>query len=212
MLAFMTPIFPPDILIPLHGIIQLSSNIARVSLSLKNINWKITILFAIGAGIGALIGSQFLIQVPKDQFRIILAVAILFMTWTPKLNGVPNMPGQFAIIGAIASFLSLFIGSTGPFTAPFFLRANLGKQGIVATKASCQIPIHLFKLGTYIAFGFLLTPWLNILMLIIPMVFLGNWIGKMLLGKVPEDKFRLLLKILITLLGIRMVLQSAQII
>jgi uncharacterized membrane protein YfcA len=100
----MTPIFPPAVLIPLHGIIQLFSNTSRVLLSYKKVNFKIFILFAIGAGIGSILG-----------------------------------------IPAIASFLSLFVGATGPLTALFFLNSELDKDSFVPTKAACQIPIHLFK-------------------------------------------------------------------
>lgn len=119
--ASMTPFFPLAILIPLHGTIQLFSNIARLALAYKCVQWRIVGLFTIGSGIGAFIGSLFVIKVPEDQFKIIVATAILVMTWMPEFKRVPYIPGQFALVGAVASFLSLFIGAVGPFTAPFFL-------------------------------------------------------------------------------------------
>ncbi len=207
-LAFMTPLFAPHILIPLHGIVMMCSNISRVSISYKNVDLKIIIPFTFGAFIGALAGVPVTLNLPKDTFRIILAAAILIMTWLPKLKKDIQFPGQFAIVGAVACFLSLFIGATGPFTAPFFLKAKLNKEGFVATRTASNIPVHLFKLGVYSFSGFLLYQWWKVLAVAIPMVFMGNWIGKKLLGKIPEFYFTLFIKFVITLLVGRMILKS----
>ena len=207
-LAFMTPLFAPHVLIPLHGIVMMCSNISRVSISYKAVNLKIIIPFTVGASVGALAGIPFTLSLPKDSFRIILAVAILLMTWLPKIKREIQFPGQFAIVGAFASFLSLFIGATGPFTAPFFLKAQLGKEGFVATRTASNIPVHLFKLGVFTLSGFVLYHWWKELAIAIPMVFIGNWIGKQLLGKIPEYYFTLFVKVVITILVLRMILKS----
>ena len=115
LLAFMTPLFPPHVLIPLHGIVMMSGNIIRVSMSYKHVNLKIITFFTTGALIGALAGAPFTLSLPKDTFRIVLAAAILVMTWIPISKKEIRFPGQFVIVGAVASFLSLFIGATGPF-------------------------------------------------------------------------------------------------
>ncbi|MCP4403467.1 MAG: sulfite exporter TauE/SafE family protein [bacterium] len=208
LLASISPLFAPSVVIPLHGTIQLSSNISRVVLSNRNVHWKLTSLFVFGSAIGAFAGSQLLVRVPSGKLQCILAIAILVMTWMPDLKNVPILPGQFVIVGALASFLSLFVGAVGPLTAPFFLRANLTKESFVATKASCQIPVHLFKVLAYFATGFVLTPWLKVLAVVIPFVFLGTWLGKLLLGKVPEEHFTWLIKVGITLLVGRMLLKT----
>ncbi len=207
-LAFMTPLFAPHILIPLHGIVMMCSNISRVSISYEAVNWRIIFPFTIGALTGALAGVPFTLSLPGESFRVVLAVAILFMTWLPKIKRDFQFKGQFAVIGAFAGFLSLFIGATGPFTAPFFLRAQLGKEGFVATRTASNIPVHLFKLGVFTLSGFVLSSWWKELAVAIPMVFLGNWIGKQLLGKIPEVYFTLFVKIVITALVLRMILKS----
>ncbi len=212
LLAFMTPLFAPNILIPLHGTVMLCSNLSRVSVSYKNINPRIIGLFTVGALIGALAGAPFTVSLPKDTFGIILAVAILFMTWLPKLKREFRFPGQFLVVGAVASFLSLFIGATGPFTAPFFLKAKLGKDGFVVNRTASNIPVHLFKLGVYMFSGFILSQWWQYLAVAVPMVFIGSWIGKQLLGKIPEDKFTIIMKVVISILVLRMLLKAFHII
>ena len=207
LLAFMTPIFPPTVLIPLHGIIQLMSNTSRVILSYKKVDYRIFILFAIGAGIGSALGAPLTGNIPKSLSTIILAGAILLFTWFPKILRSVKVKGKFLFVGAIASFLSLFIGATGPLTAPFFLNSDLDKDSFVPTKAACQIPIHLFKVIVYLFSGFILSEWIIEIFISIPMVFAGNYVGKMLRGKVGDKLYRSVIKIVITLLVVRMLIK-----
>ena len=204
LLVLLSPLFPPAILIPFHGSLQLISNLSRSTLFFKHINWRITASFATGAMLGAIGGSRIIVEIQEDQFRIMLGLAILIMTWMPKLKGVPRLPGLFFYVGGISTFLSLFIGATGPLIAPFFLKAGLTKEGLVASKSACQIPLHVFKIIVYLSTGFLLGPWLPILAAAVPAMFLGIWTGKKLLGKVPERGFFILLQIIITLLALRL--------
>ena len=204
LLAFMSTIFPPAVLIPLHGSIQLLSNTSRSILLFRNIDKKIFLFFTIGAIFGALAGSQIVLDIPKETFKIILAIAILVLTWMPKIKKIPNIKGQFTFVGFMAEFLSLLIGATGPFVSPFFLKTNLDQKGVVVTKGACQIPIHLFKIIIFTIGGFALWNWIPTLILVFPITFFGNWLGKQFLNKVSEEKFRLILKITITILAFRL--------
>ena len=144
---------------------------------------------------------------PGMLATLIIASAILAFTWAgPLIRGV-EFRGKFFVVGALASFLSLFAGATGPLTAPFFLNSELKKEEFVPTKAACQTAVHLFKVAVYFSSGFLITPWLPQLAAVLPVVFIGSYLGKVLAGKIPEGHFRLLVKILITLLALRMILK-----
>jgi len=205
LLAGMTPFFPPQILIPLHGVAQLGSNATRTVIHYKNINWKMMTLFGIGALLGASIGSQFLIQIPENIYKIFMGLMIVGLTWMPKIKKSIIIPGKFFIIGSIATFLSLFVGATGPLIAPFFLKEKLSKEGIVATKAACQLFTHTFKIVTFVLIGFSFGPYWKLLIGMLIAVFIGNNLGKYLLGKISENKFRVAFKIVISLLSLRMI-------
>jgi len=204
LLAFVTPIFPPDVLIPLHGVIQLFSNSSRVVLSIKKVDQKIFILFAIGAGIGSLASVPLKVTITSTFSTIILSVAILLFTWYPKIQKRIELKGKFFVIGATASFLSTFVGATGPLTAPFFLNSKLDRDSFVPTKAACQVPVHLFKVIVYIVSGFILAEWYLYILIAIPLVFAGNYTGKIATGKFEDKKYKLIIKIVITILVGRM--------
>ena len=208
LLAFMTPIFPASVLIPLHGVFQLFGNSTRVALSIKQVDVKILIMFTIGAAIGSLAGLPIDKSFSSDYSIIILAVAMLTFTWFPVILKSIEFRGKFFIVGAVSSFLSLFIGATGPLTAPFFFNSNLEKDSFVTTKAACQVPIHIFKIIIYTLSGFVIAEWYTYILLAIPALILGNFLGKLAIGKFDSKWYALIIKLSITVLVLRMVLKT----
>ena len=207
LLTVMAQFFPPATLIPLHGVIQLGSNGMRAALQCRSIDKKIAIQMVLGALVGAGVGSQVVIDVPVKLYSLILAVFIIVFTWMPKLKRAPQIRHKFLILGAMASLGSLFVGAIGPLLAPFFLREGLSKEGIIATKAFIQGIIHALKIFIFMSLGFVFKEYALLLFGMVPMVFLGTWIGKKILYRVSDTHFKLAFKILISCLAIRMLLK-----
>lgn len=206
LLMIMAQFFPPMVLIPLHGVVQCGSNASRAFFSFKSIRLDILFLFSLGALLGAVLGSQVVMTLPEQLFKIVLGSFIFLMTWMPEFKSAPKVPGKFFFLGFVTLFLSLFIGATGPLQAPFFLKEKLGKEGLVATKAACQTLQHFLKVVTFISLGVALSPYLLILMGMLAAVFMGAYVGKQILNKASEEFFVWLFKIVITLLAARMII------
>ena len=81
--AVMAQYFPLSVLVPLHGLIQLGSNGSRVVYSYRSVDLRIAIQFALGAMVGAWVGSKFVIQVPEDWYKMGLGLFILGITFLP---------------------------------------------------------------------------------------------------------------------------------
>ncbi len=204
LLIVMAQFFPPAVLIPIHGIVQLGSNLSRTWLNREHLDRKVVAAFAAGGVLGAAAGSRLVVTLPEESYRIVLAVFILVLTWMPKFESVPKIKAKFFLLGGFATFVSLFIGATGPLLAPFFLRERFSKEQVIATKAGCQIVVHTFKVGTFLALGFIVGPYLPLLAGMLFAVFAGTYCGKLLLGRLSEIWFRWLFKGLITVLAVRM--------
>lgn len=205
LLIVLASFLPPAVVIPLHGALQLISNVFRISFFFRYINGSIVGLFSAGAVAGAFVGRTLMVEIPEDRFRLFIGFGVLIMTWLPKSIRVPGIKGLFAAVGAGSTFLSIFVGTVAPLTAPFFLRAGLIKEHLVATKSACQIPLHVLKLAVYFSAGFLISPWLTTLAAAIPAMLAGVWTGKALLKRIPEQRFYLLLQIIITALSLRVI-------
>lgn len=95
----MTPLFPPAVLIPLHGTIQLFSNISRVALAPGKIHGGIFLTFGAGAALGALLGMPLRVDIPPAALTVVLAAAILFFTWAPGMKRPLDFKGKFSPSG-----------------------------------------------------------------------------------------------------------------
>ncbi len=207
LLSVMIPLFPISVVIPLHGVIQFVSNSSRVLLSLNRINYRILLLFTCGAVLGSLLTLPIELTHNSTVSTITLAVAIIIFTWVPLKIVNADFKGKFILVGSTASFLSTFIGTTGPLTAPFFLNSKLDKTSYVPTKSACQLPIHLFKVILYILSGFILKDWITYIVIALPIVILGNVAGKLVTRKVNGDSYKIFVKIIITVVVGRMLIK-----
>ena len=205
LLVIMSTFFAPATLIPLHGAVQLASNGTRALLFHQVLNWKIISAFFIGATFGSGIGSQVVVDIPEAEYRIGLGIFIVLLTWMPKFKSAPQVKAKFALLGVATGFISLFAGATGPLLAPFFIRENLSKEELVGTKAACQMFTHFIKMLVFGFIGFNFAPYLGLLAGMIAAVFLGTYIGKLLLGSLNQRQFSILFKVVITALAFRLV-------
>lgn len=208
LLAVVMLLVRTEYVIPLHAALQLISNSTRVTIFWKNINWKITGYFLIGVLPGIALGIYTFTLLDKSTIRLIMAMFILISTYLPKFKtrGDANLR-IFIPVGFVAGVIGIFFGAIGPFIAPFFLRNDILKEELVATKATVQLISHILKIPL---FGFIginvLHYWPLILILSIFLV-IGTIIGKKLLNKFSKKHFKIIFKIILTLIAIRMLVR-----
>jgi len=177
-------------LIPVHGVVQLGSNVGRAFVQRANIDWRTMIVFGLGSLIGAAIGALVVVSLPESLLKIGLA---LFLTWAvfapkPKFSA----RGSDALIlggGVVATFASMFFGATGPITMAFLATRGLFKHALVATFASSMVLQHGFKIAAFGTLGFNFVPWLPLVVAIIAFGFLGTVFGSRILDRMPDRWF-----------------------
>lgn len=208
LIAVMPSFLPASAIIPLHGIVQIASNVSRAAFGLRHIEWRIFWMYAAGAIIGALLGSQIVPYLEWEDLPLVLGVFILLFTWMPAIRGTTDLPGKFTLLGAFQTCLSLFIGVAGPLNLPFLLRENLGRDRTVITHSVQMTSMHLMKVITFGFLGFAFAPWWRLIAGMIVAAIAGSWLGTKLRGKIPEGAFRTGVKILISTLALRMIARA----
>ena len=210
LLAILATTLPPAALIPVHGLVQLGSNGNRAIMTRKHIDWSMVKSFTAGAVVGAFAASFVVIQLPLYLIQLCVALFILFLVWGPKpRRHQVSEKGQVAY-GAATTFLSMFVGATGPLVAGVVHRQNYDKHSITATFATCMSFQHLLKMVVFSLVGFAFWQWLP---LIIPMILggmFGTWLGLKMLNKIPSGHFKVIFKTVITLLALRLLWQAGQ--
>lgn len=207
LLALMTTFLPYPVVIPIHGLVQLVSNSYR-SYHLKNsIRWDIAKPLFIGLPFGVLISIFILKRIDDYTIPLILIIVLIFYSvFKPKRLPPLIIPTKgFFFVGIIVGILSLLIGAMGPFLAPFFLRPDMKKEEIIATKAICQMGGHLLKIPAFLYLSFDYLKYAPLIGIMILGTFLGTRVGIFLLGKLKEEAFRLIYKAALFLAGVRLI-------
>lgn len=208
MLGAMAQVLPPQVIIPLHGVVQLGSNSGRALMSWRYINWRLISHFLPGALIGILLGSLLLVSLAPAVIYLTVAVFILYLCWGPQLPKLVLGPVGTAIAAAVTSFLTLFVGASGPLVAAFIKQFHACKFTTVATFAvamSCQ---HLLKISVFYQVGFPLEAWLPLLICMILSGAVGTFIGLRVLKYVSDKSFNRTFNVILTALALRMIWQA----
>lgn len=206
LLAVMALTLPPAAIIPVHGMVQLGSNLNRAVMTVKDIDWKLLAAFTPGAMLGAGLASLFLIELPMQVLQLTIAGFILFLTWGPKVPtvGLGRIGTFFAAL--ITTFVSMFAGATGPLVAAFIKQQHQGDRfRTVANFAAAMSVQHLPKAIVFGAAGFVFADWLGLMLLMVLSGAVGTWLGLKLLNKLSNQKFSLMINVVLTLLALRLI-------
>ncbi len=192
----------PSLVVAVHGVVQLGSNLGRTFLQRRHAVWPVVLRFAIGSLIGVALGAYVFTALPERILLGVLGLFILAMVWLPK----PQIPGlaNAGIVagGAISSFLTLFIGATGPFVQSIFVALGFDRKQIIATHAVCMSIQHGLKVVAFGALGFSFRDWLLLLVAMIASGFLGTFLGTKLLERLPERLFQVLIKAILSVIAL----------
>ncbi len=207
--AAMALFLTPTVLIPVHGVVQLGSNIGRAALMFRHMLYQILPAFLAGTILGAVLGGQLVIALPISLLQMILALFILYTTWAPGFRASNPRKKTFFGLGAIGAFVTMFVGATGPLVAPFAAAACPMRQQVVATHAMLMSVQHGLKVITFGFLGFAFGPYIPLLAGLIAFGFAGTFAGKQALNKLPEAMFRVGLKTILTLISLRLLYGAA---
>ena len=205
MLALMGYLIPVATIIPVHGVIQLGSNLGRTAILRDHVAWACLAAFLIGAIPGAWAGGLFVGALAEPVLRAALGLFILLITWMrlPRLAAV-RLPG-FALTGAITTFLTMIFGATGPLNAVVLSKTFPARLRFQATTAGVMSLQHMVKTIAFALAGFAFAPWLPMIAAMIVTGLAGTWVGANILRKTPESRFQLIFRICLTVLALDLV-------
>ncbi len=197
-------ILPPAIVLPVHGVVQAGSNVSRTWLMRESVRWPIAGWFAIGSLAGVLVASSIVVALPQRLLQGVLAAFILWSIWSPGFKKRAISDRGFVAVGAAATFLTMFLGATGPLVAAFWRVEALGRQGVVATHGAVMSVQHSLKVIAFGWLGFAFQEWLPVIAAMVVAGYLGTIAGKHILARLPEALFARLFKWTLTLLALRL--------
>ena len=209
LISIMPGLLPIQAVVPVHGVVQLASNSSRAALGFRHIEWRFFWPFLCGAGLGAAMGSRFVLAVSATYLPLLLGCFILVVVWMPKAEVDLRLPGKYILLGTAQTFLSLFVGTGGPLSSSILWREGLTRDRLVITHAVMMSALHCFKALTFGLLGFVFQPHLPLIAGMIVSVSLGSYAGTRLRQRVSEAFFRIVYKAVVTALALRMIVSFA---
>ena len=205
-LAVLVIVVPVTAVVPLHSMVQLGSNSGRAIMTYRHISTPIFNRLLLGTTAGTLLAlplSAFWLS--EHQLTLLLAFVTLAVTWLPLPVIQQRKPRNDIIFGAGLSFLGVFVSATGPLVAAYLRHQTNNRHELAGTMAASVGTMNLFRIVLFTGLGFTWTEWVLPLMLMIGAGFIGTRLGLLLLGRIPEATFQLILKGVLTLLAIMMI-------
>ena len=201
LIAVMTTLMPPLAVVPVHGAVMVGSNAGRAGVLARGIDWRRWGWFAIGAAVGAAIGSQVVLALPGSALRLLIAGFILFTQWGPKVS-LPLGRGSLVAAGLLSTILTLFVGASGPFLSALLARVrDYDRVALIATGGACMTLQHGLKVAIFAAAGFAYADWLPLIGTCLAAGFAGTLAGTRMLEGLSETTFRTALRWLLTALA-----------
>jgi uncharacterized protein len=209
LLVVMASIMPMSAVIPVHGLVQLGSNANRMLLTFRFIDRHMLLYFSLGGIIGALGASLLVAELPLELMKIAVGLFVIYLLWgvTPAIRETSNLWRILA--GMFTSFMSMFVGASGPLVGSCMHVNGYNKMRFTATFSSCMTFQHCLKAFVYGAIGFSFWQWLPLILSMVASGAIGTWIGIKLLKKLPTEKFKMIFRVVLSVMCLQLIWQAA---
>ncbi len=210
LIGVLATIFPPAVVVPLHGAVLLGTNLGRAIMMRKEVLRHLLPAFMSGALLGAIIGGNVVVSLPIGILQTILGAFILYLCWFQPPAAMTYSPRKFFALGAGGTLLGFFVGASGSLMAPFVAAACPDRQQFVATHAFLMTFVHGLKILVFGFLGFAVADYLPLILPMIAMSIVGSWFGRIALRRMPEHLFRRIFQIVLSLLAVRLLWSGAE--
>ena len=195
----------------LHGLTQMASNGWRAWLWRGHIKWPVVAFYAAGAVLSAA-GLAAISFTPSKPMTLIVLGLMSFIGLLMPRRFAPDIlrRGDSIGCGGFCTLLQLTTGVSGPIFDVFFVRSQLDRKEVVATKAAIQVLGHSLKViyfGPILAAGAEVPLAAVVLALLLAPV--GTQLSRRVLDAISDAQFRSWTRGLIAAIAAVCVLQGA---
>ncbi|MFQ3234919.1 MAG: putative membrane protein YfcA [Paraglaciecola sp.] len=208
LLVVMASFMPMTAVIPVHGLVQLGSNANRMLLTYRYIDRHMLLYFSAGGLVGAVAASLLVADMPLELMKIAVGLFVFYLLWgaTPTIRQTSNL--WRILSGLLTTFMSMFVGASGPLVGSCLHVNGYDKMRFTATFSSCMTFQHSLKAFVYGAIGFSFWQWLPLVIAMVISGTVGTWLGIKLLHRIPAEKFKLIFRLILTVLAGQLIWQA----
>ena len=207
LLAAMLQFMNPAEAIPVHGVIQFTSNLTRTWLLKKFLNWSIVLRFTALLPVGVYIGLQIFQNIDANNIKNLIGIFILLAIIFQNLKFINKffLPDYaYYFIGLFTGILNILVGVIAPLLAVILKQSISEKKSIVGTLGYFGLIGNLLKIIGFTLIGFSFYEYIDTFLMIIPATLIGSRVGQLLLNKISNKIFTIIFQIILIALAIRL--------
>ncbi len=204
LIAILPNFLSPSLIIPIHGVTQLASNSSRMFFSLSHVRWSLLPKFLAGSLVGMLLFGLFLSNISFEYVPAAIGTYILLNLWSKRFAHFIRRYESYYLIGFLQTGLGLIVGAVGPLSLSVLTKQLKSNNEVIATSSMFLTLSHLAKIPVYAAVSSDLVSNMNLIVYMVIGSILGSFIGTKARFKAGNNKIIMVIKILLTLLAVRM--------
>ncbi|MCC5921499.1 MAG: sulfite exporter TauE/SafE family protein [Cyclobacteriaceae bacterium] len=176
------------------------SSSSRVFYFWKNIDWNLFRWLFPSTVVGSFLGARLLAELSTDYLQIIIGIFLVLTIVQFRLKddaeethekGKSKLKAwHFVPIGFIIAFLSGLLGGVGPLMNSAYMNYGMSKESLIGTRSANAVLLHVVKIVSYTYLGFVTGDVVKFGLMVGFAAIVGNYFGKILLGKITEAIFR----------------------
>lgn len=187
------------------ALFHISSNLTKIYFFNKGVDWKLIIQIGIPSVIFVIAGAFLSNFLDTKLLEIILAIFLIALSTLFLIRQklvVPPTKWNNISGGILSGFLAGLVGTGGSVRGIVLAAYNLKMEVFIATSAVIDLAIDSSRAVVYTMNGYVHTHDLYLIPILLVVSIFGTWIGKMILTKISNDRFRNIVLILILITGI----------
>lgn len=208
LIVIMLMFMPPAAAIPVHGAVQLASNVTRVWLLWHYMSWPIIFRFALLMPFGVAIGLWLFQGLPTEVIQVLIGTFVLLSLTARRLGrwrdkDVPLW--AFYPIGFLTGVLNMIVGVIAPILGVLIIRRDLSKEAMVGTLGFFGLFGNLLKIVGFTLIGFSFAEYGLAIACMIPAAVIGAKVGRSVLAKLDEAYFLLAFRAVLIVLATKLI-------
>jgi uncharacterized membrane protein YfcA len=196
---------PFDQALGLTALFHVFSNAAKIMLFRTGLDRRLLLTMGVPAVVGVVLGARLTAFLPGATMELLLSVALMLLAVLllvlPRIHIEPSTRNA-GVGGAASGFIAGLVGTGGAIRGLTMAAFDLEKNVFVSTSAWIDLGVDLSRTAVYAGQGY----FTDLVWLYLPgmavVSLTGTWIGRWILGRVSQERFRRIVLVLVVLVAL----------
>ncbi|MGH7196881.1 MAG: sulfite exporter TauE/SafE family protein [Candidatus Saccharimonadales bacterium] len=188
----------------LVAFMHIFGNIGRITFFKHGFDKRIILFFGLPSVALTLVGALLVLAIDQTVLKGLLGVFLVGYAAYALLRSKIKMPENLftlALGGASSGFLAGLIGTGGVLRGAFLNAFDVPKTTYIASAAAVSLAVDLTRIPIYLSGGFLQQQFYWFVPLLFVLAIAGSFVGKKIVDKIPQEKFKRVVLVAIAAVG-----------